>query len=260
LTQLFYSPGAEFIVNSEEILSAQLPHLVLLPGLLHDARFWQHQTSGLANVATTWVGDLTKEKSIHDMASAVLSKAPAKKFALAGLSMGGYVALEIMRQAPERIKALALLDTSAKIDNTQALYNRYQSIERAEINFPSVIEALLPKQIHPAHMDNQVLVDSITEMAFNLGKDTFIRQQNAIATRIDSRPHLSRIQCPTLILCGREDAITPLEVHQEMANKIVGSKLVVIEECGHLSALEQPLRVNEALMQWLLKINLSKAA
>lgn len=242
-------------MNDDEILSAQLPHLVLLPGLAHDARLWQHQTSGLANVAIPWVGDLTKEKTISDMASAVLSKAPARQFALAGLSMGGYVALEIMRQAPERVLALALLDTSAKSDNTQALYNRHQAIELAETNFPAVIDALLPKLIHPMHMDNQVLIDCITEMAFSLGKDIFIRQQNAIATRIDSQPFLSHIHCPTLILCGREDNITPLDVHQDMASKITDSKLVIIEDCGHLSALEQPLRVNEALTQWLLQIN-----
>lgn len=241
-------------MNDEQILLAQLPHLVLLPGLAHDARLWQHQTSGLANVATPWVGDLTKERTISDMASAVLAKAPARQFALAGLSMGGYVALEIMRQAPERIIALALLDTNAKTDNTQALYNRHRSIEQAETNFPAVIDALLPKLVHPSHMDNQVLIDCITEMAFSLGKDVFIRQQHAIATRTDSQPLLSHIQCPTLILCGREDKITPLEIHEDMASKIPDSNLVVIDDCGHLSALEQPLRVNEALTHWLTQI------
>jgi pimeloyl-ACP methyl ester carboxylesterase len=237
------------------MLSTQLPHLVLLPGLLNDSRLWQHQTSGLSNIAHTYVGDLTKAMSISAMAKAVLSRVPAEEFVLAGLSMGGYVALEIMRQAPERILGLALLDTSARPDNRQAKENRRQAMELAVTDFPAVITALLPKLIHPAQLDNAGLINSITEMAISLGKDTFIRQQKAITDRIDSQPFLSRIQCPTLVMCGREDAITPLGVHQDMATEIANSELVIIEECGHLSALEQPSRVNEVLAQWLLQFN-----
>jgi pimeloyl-ACP methyl ester carboxylesterase len=242
-------------VNDDGILSTQLPHLVLLPGLACDARLWQHQTSGLSHIATTWVGDLTKGSSISEMAKNVLLKAPAKQFALAGLSMGGYVALEIMRQAPERILGLALLDTSPKPDSPESLENRRKSIERAKTDFPGVIDALIPKLIHPAQLDNQELTNCITEMATNIGRDVFIQQQKAIAERIDSQPFLSDIQCPTLIICGREDAITPIEISQEMTNKIKGSHLSIIDDCGHLSALEQPLSVNEAMAQWLLQIS-----
>lgn len=245
---------------SSSILSTQLPHLVLLPGLLNDSRLWQHQMSGLSGTANMWVGDLTKATSISAMAKAVLSRAPAEEFVLAGLSMGGYVALEIMRQAPERILGLALLDTSARPDNRQTKENRRQSIELAETDFPAVIAALLPKLVHPAQLDNVVLTNCITEMAISLGKDTFIRQQKAIMERIDSQAFLARIQCPTLVICGREDVITPLAVHQEIVAEITNAELVIIDDCGHLSALEQPLRVNEALTQWLLQFNASAAA
>lgn len=236
------------------MLTTQCPHLVLLPGLVNDSRLWQHQASGLADIAHVSVGDLTKGHTIAEMASDVLASAPAGQFALAGLSMGGYVALEIMRQAPERILALALLDTSARPDTPTALENRNAAIEKAEKNYQAVIEELMPKQLHPTHVDDAEMVGMITDMAMSLGNKTFIRQQRAIAGRIDSIPSLSLIKCPTLVLCGRDDAITPIGLHQEMVTEIEGSGLSIVDDCGHLSALEQPTRVNEALAQWLTKI------
>lgn len=234
----------------------QLPHLVLLPGLVNDSRLWQHQVSGLADIAQVSVGDLTKGHTIAEMASDILASAPAEHFALAGLSMGGYVALEIMRQAPERILALALLDTSARPDTPIALEKRSEVIEQAEINYQSVIDELMPKQLHPAHLDDIPLVNLIAEMAIGLGNKIFIRQQRAIAGRIDSIPSLSLIKCPTLVLCGREDAITPIGLHQEMVTEIEGAGLIIVDNSGHLSAVEQPTRVNEALTQWLAKISI----
>lgn len=236
------------------MLTTQCPHLVLLPGLVNDSRLWQHQASGLADIAHVSVGDLTKGHTIAEMASDVLASAPAGQFALAGLSMGGYVALEIMRQAPERILALALLDTSARPDTPTALENRSIAIEKAESNYQAVIEELMPKQLHPLHMADAEMVSMITDMAMSLGNKTFIRQQRAIAGRIDSIPSLAFIHCPTLVLCGRDDAITPIGLHQEMVTEIEWAELSIVDNCGHLSALEQPTRVNEALTQWLAKI------
>jgi pimeloyl-ACP methyl ester carboxylesterase len=236
------------------MLTTQCPHLVLLPGLVNDSRLWQHQASGLADIAHVSVSDLTKGHTIAEMAAGVLASAPTGQFALAGLSMGGYIALEIMRQAPERILALALLDTSARPDTPTALENRSAAIEQAESNYQAVIEELMPKQLHPVHMEDAEMVSMITDMAMSLGNKTFIRQQKAIAGRIDSLPSLHHIKCPTLVLCGREDAITPIGLHQEMVTEIEGSGLIIVDNCGHLSALEQPTRVNEALTQWLAKI------
>lgn len=237
------------------MLTTQCPHLVLLPGLVNDSRLWQHQASGLADIAHVSVGDLTKGHTIAEMASDILASAPAQQFVLAGLSMGGYVALEIMRQAPERVLALALLDTSARPDTPTSLEKRSAVIEQAESNYQAVIEELMPKQLHAVHMDDAELVSMITDMAMSLGNKTFIRQQRAIAGRIDSIPSLSLITCPTLVLCGRDDAITPIGLHQEMVTEIEGAGLVIVDNCGHLSALEQPTRINEALTQWLTKIN-----
>lgn len=228
--------------------------LVLLPGLLNDARLWRHQVSGLSNAAHAFVADLTVADSIASLASAALAQAPAERFALAGLSMGGYVALEVMRQAPERVLALALLDTTARPDTPQAAEGRRKLMQLAETDFPAVIDTLLPRLVHPSRLNDASIVDVITAMALSVGKEAFIRQQTAMIGRIDSRPYLHRIQCPTLVLCGRDDMITPVEVHQEMVAGIPDSNLVVIEECGHLSTIGQPRKVTAALEKWLLNV------
>jgi len=228
--------------------------LLLLPGLLNDARLWEAQVLGLADIADIRIADLTRANSITALAAAALAQAPAPRFALAGLSMGGYVALEIMRQAPERILGLALLDTSARPDTEEATQNRRKLIKLADKGFTAVVNGLLTKMVHPAHLQDSVTRDIFTAMALNVGKEAFVRQQEAIMGRIDSRPFLEKMNCPTLVLCGHDDLITPVQVHEEMAAAIPQASLVIIEECGHLSPLEQPQQVNDAVEQWLQRI------
>lgn len=223
--------------------------LVLLPGLLCDRALWQPQIEALSSRAAIMVGDLTQDASMADMAARVLALAPAR-FALAGLSMGGYVAFEIMRRAPERVERLALLDTSARPDDETAMRRRRALIHLAEIGeFKGVTPKLLPQWVHPDHAD--ALAATVGAMTQRVGRDAFIRQQTAIMTRPDSRPGLSRIDCPTLVLCGRQDQATPLDRHVEIAADIPNARLVVIEHCGHLSTLERPGEVNAALIAWL---------
>lgn len=230
------------------------PHLLLLPGMLSDARLWQHQAAALAELAYVTVGDLSQGDSIAELASNVLDQAPDEYFALAGLSLGGYVALEIMRQAPQRVIGLALLDTSAQADSAEAKQGREALMAKAEHDFAGVISGLLPKLLHPRHQADADLVEVITAMANSLGQAAFIRQQQAMLGRIDSRPGLAQIRCPTLVLCGREDAITPLAVHQELTAAISGAQLRVLDACGHLSSLEQPEEVSQALTLWLRRL------
>jgi pimeloyl-ACP methyl ester carboxylesterase len=238
--------------------STDLPRLVFLPGLLNDGRLWQAQIDGLDGIADCTVGDLTGSRNGADtiaaLAASVLEQSPSTHFALAGLSMGGYVALEMMRQAPERILGLALLDTSARPDTPQATEGRRAAMKLSETNFPAVIAALFPKLMLPAHAQNEALEKVFTAMAHDVGPEGYRRQQAAIIGRIDSRPFLGAIHCPTMVLCGRDDAVTPVEVHEEMATAIPGSMLEIVEECGHLSALEQPDRVTESLKRWLLRV------
>ena len=232
--------------------------LVLLPGLLNDARLWQPQIAALAAYADITVGDLTRHDTIAALAADVLAQVPPGPFAMAGLSMGGYVALEIVRQAPERVLTLALLDTNARPDTTEARAAREQLIALTDEHWHEVIESLLPKLLHPKHLENRALVATVTAMADSLGKEVFARQQHAIMHRIDSRPFLHRIGCPTLVICGREDKITPLEMHEEMVVAIPGAAMEIIDRSGHLTALEQPRPVIAALEKWLQ--NLTRAA
>jgi pimeloyl-ACP methyl ester carboxylesterase len=228
-------------------------NLVLLPGLLNDARLWRHQIDALAGRVRSTVGDLTHADSITALATDVLSRAP-ERFALAGLSMGGYVAFEILRQAPQRVLGLALLDTTARPDTPEATENRRRRMQIAEKDFQAVIDVQLRNMVHPSRTKDGALVDVINAMAHDLGKDVFFRQQHAIIGRVDSRPLLPQIDCPTLVLCGRQDAITPVAVHEEMAAGIHGTQLVVVEDCGHLSAIEQPEHVTDAMRQWLRRV------
>lgn len=225
--------------------------LVLLPGLLCDQALWEPQLAGLADIADMAVGDLTRSDSTEGMAADVLRTAPPR-FALAGLSMGGYVALTVLRLAPERVTRLALLDTTARPDTPERTRTRQLLMAQARVGeFKGISPRLLPEWIHPSRVNDQALARTVIDMAGRVGRDAFLRQQTAIIGRGDSRPGLSRISCPTLVLCGRQDKTTPLEVMTEIAADIPSSRLVIIEECGHLSTLERPDEVNAAMRTWL---------
>jgi len=226
--------------------------LVLIPGLLCDALLWKEQIEALGGQIKCWVPDHTRSDTMAGVAADVLREAPFERFALAGLSMGGYVALEVMRQASHRVDQLALLDTSARADTPQQLEKRRGLIALARRGrFIGVTQGLLPLFIHRSRLADEKLVTTVKKMARNIGRDAFVRQEEAIMSRVDSLPLLPTIACPTLVLCGRHDAVAPLDRHEEMAKGIPGATLVVIEECGHLSTLERPAEVTGALRTWL---------
>jgi pimeloyl-ACP methyl ester carboxylesterase len=226
--------------------------LVLVPGLLCDALLWEAQIEALGGEFKCRVADHTRSETMAGVAADVLLDAPFERFALAGLSMGGYVALEIMRQAAHRVDRLALLDTSARADTPEQSAKREGLIALARRGrFIGVTQALLPLYVHPARLRDEKLVDTVKKMARNIGREAFVRQEQAILSRVDSLSLLPTIACPTLVLCGRQDAVAPVDRHEEMASGIPGAKLQVIEECGHLSTLEKPTQVSAALKGWL---------
>ncbi len=225
--------------------------LILLPGMLCDGVLWRHQTEALSDIAEPAVADLGRHDSIHAMALSVLAAAPGT-FALAGLSMGGYVAQEIMRLAPQRVERLALLDTSAHADAPGQSDKRRAYIEQCgRGDFKGITLRLLPMLIHSDRLDDAILCETVMNMAASVGREVFIRQQMALMTRAEGVRDLGRIQCPTLVLCGREDALTPLDEHREMARFIPNATLVVVGDCGHLPPLERPDEVNKAMREWL---------
>ena len=226
--------------------------LLLLPGLLCDAALWRHQAEHLADVAEIRIPDLTRQDSMAEMARAALALAPDGKFALAGLSMGGYVALEIMRQAPGRVSRLALFDTSSRADDAELASRRRGLIELAgKGQFKGVTQRVLKLYLHPDRLADAALAGAVMAMAERVGREAFLRQQTAIQGRPDSRPGLAAIACPTLVVCGRQDMLTPMEWSEEIAAGIPGARLVAIEDCGHLSTMERPEAATALLRDWL---------
>jgi pimeloyl-ACP methyl ester carboxylesterase len=225
--------------------------LVLLPGLLNTRRVFEPQIEALADTADCIVPELWHHDTIGAMAEAALALAPPT-FALGGFSMGGYVAFEIMRRVPERVERLALIDTQASPDSPQSTKRRRALLDQSRIGrFHGVQRTLLPQLVHARHIDDPAIAQPIFDMAQEVGADGFVREQTAIIERADSRPLLVDIDVPTVVMVGREDQVTPLPRSQEMAADIATSRLVVVEECGHMSPLERPAEVNAALRRWL---------
>jgi pimeloyl-ACP methyl ester carboxylesterase len=225
--------------------------VILLPGLACDAHVWQAQRDALAEIAACRAivpdGD-----SMDAMAADILSRAP-DRFALAGLSMGGYVALAILRRAPGRVSRVCLANTSARPDSElqQAGRLAFMAAAAEPGGFEHVITRLLPVLVHPDHRQDVQLRANISDMMRRSGGPTFIRQQKAAACRPDSRAGLARIAVPACIIAGRADRVTPPEHAVEMANAIDGATLHVLENCGHLTPMEAPAQVTGIMRAWL---------
>jgi len=226
--------------------------LVLVPGLLCTADMWREQIARLSDVAHCLVptGQMHLD-DMKDMARAVLAEAP-EHFALCGLSMGGYISQEIMRQAPERVTRLALLDTSSRPDSPEQTQRRRSFLELTKLGkFRGITPQLLPFLVHEKNLANKSLVDRLIQMADEIGPDGFIKQQTAIMGRPDSRPMLPSIRVPTLILCGETDALTPPELHHEMAGLIPNARLEILRDAGHMAPMERAGKVATLLKAWL---------
>jgi len=225
--------------------------IVLVPGLLCTAEVFAPQVVALWPFGPITIASTLEGKTMAEMAAAILAAAPPR-FALAGISMGGYVCLEIIRQAPERVLKLALLDTSARADTPEQIAQRRALVAQADSgDFPALAAQLLNAIMHPAHQNDATLQAVNGRMGTTVGSAGYARQMQAIIDRVDSRSGLAKIAVPTLILVGDCDALTPLDRSQEMAAAIPGARLVVVQDCGHASTLEQPEAVNRALVDWI---------
>jgi pimeloyl-ACP methyl ester carboxylesterase len=224
--------------------------LLLLPGFLCDEDLWRDQLTGLADVADGRVADLGHGDSIAALARQVLATAPPR-FALAGFSFGGYVAQEIARQAPQRIERLALLDTSFHADTPERIAQRRAANKSVSLpgEFLGMTEQLLPSFIAAERLHDVALVQRINAMTLRQGREVFVRQ-NAMR-REDGAAMLRGLACPVLVLCGRHDVLTPPALHREMAALMPQAGLVVVEDSGHMSPMEQPAAVTLAMRQWL---------
>lgn len=226
--------------------------LILIPGVLCTEELWRDQIVGLADAARVEVTlEHQRHPSMAAIAAAILAAAPPR-FALAGLSMGGMIAFEIMRRAPERVTRLALLDTIADPETPATTPIRHARLRMVGSgHFETLLGLQLARFIPPWRLADDALVDRVLGMCRHSGPEVYVRQETAVIGRSDSRPTLPAIRCPTLVLCGREDAATPLAASEAMAAGIPGARLEVIERCGHLSTMETPDEVNRALRDWL---------
>jgi pimeloyl-ACP methyl ester carboxylesterase len=224
---------------------------VLIPGLLCTPRLYAEQIPALWRFGSVTVADHTRDDSMAGIARRILAQAPPK-FALIGLSMGGYVAFEILRQAPERVAKLALLDTMARPDAPEQTEQRKRQVEMARHGrFDGIAQLLFPRFVAAARHGDRALQDVVRTMAEDTGAEAFVRQQTAIMNRADSRAGLGAIACPTLVVVGANDALTPPDRAAEMVAAISGARQRVVPECGHLSTLEQPETVTQALVAFL---------
>jgi pimeloyl-ACP methyl ester carboxylesterase len=225
--------------------------IVLVPGLTCSARLYAEQIPPLWQFGPVTVADHTRDDSIAAIARRILAAAPPR-FALAGLSMGGYISFEIMRQAPQRVAKLALLDTGARADTPEQTEKRRTVMALAETGrYAEVPDLAFPVYVHARRRNDEALKRLVRAMAEETGAHAFLRQQRAIIGRPDSRPGLGGIACPTLVLVGEGDEATPPELAREIAAGIPGSRLVMVPDSGHLSTLEQPQAVTAALVEWM---------
>jgi pimeloyl-ACP methyl ester carboxylesterase len=225
--------------------------VLMLPGMMLDARLYAHQLAHLEGEHELTIGDLTRFSSIAELAADVLRDAPPR-FALIGLSMGGIVALEIWRQASERVTHLGLLDTTCYADQPERRELRLEQIARVETGgLREVTASLKPLYLSHRNRSEPHLLQAILDMGLSLGAEVFRRQSLALRDRQDSIDTLPTIGCPALVLCGREDQLCPVEWHATMARTIPHADLVVLADCGHLSAMEAPEAVTSALQSLL---------
>lgn len=230
--------------------STTLP-ILMIPGLASSSRIYLPVLQAMWAFGPVTIANHLRDDSMDAIARRILAEAPPR-FALGGHSMGGYIAFEIVRQAPERVAKLALINTQARPDTPEASERRRALMAQARTGGPRVaLDTLWPNMVHPSRLNDTSLKEMVYAMGDDVGTDAFLRQQTAIMARADSRPTLAAITCPTLVLSGDQDNVIPNKLSTEMAEGIAGAKLVILPDCGHMSQAEQPAATAGALTQWL---------
>jgi len=232
------------------------PAVILIPGLLCDGSVWAHQAAALGALTAVQLVEHTEIDSLGAMAESIIAGAPAR-FAVAGHSMGGRVAFEILRRVPDRVAALALLDTGFRPlargeAGEREAAGRYRLLEQARIEGMRAMGGQwLSQMVFAPRQHENSLMEPLLQMIERRTPAQFAAQIHALLERPDAGPLLETVRCPTLVLCGRDDAWAPCAQHEEMAARIEGSRLVIVPECGHMSTVERPQAVTDALTEWL---------
>jgi pimeloyl-ACP methyl ester carboxylesterase len=226
-------------------------NLVLVPGLICDAEVWTHARRNMLDVADIAFAPADEADTMQGLAAALLANAP-ESFAIAGFSMGGYVALEVLRQAPARVTRIALLDTSSRGDTAQKAAGRHAAIADCEEGrFEDLLGRFVPQLLHPDR-HGEALFARVWAMGQRVGPQLFADRHRAMLTREDSRELLRGTDIPVRAICGRSDALTSVEEHQEIADLAPRGRLSIVEDCGHMPPLERPQAATALLRDWLI--------
>jgi pimeloyl-ACP methyl ester carboxylesterase len=225
--------------------------ILLVPGLVSSPRIYAPVVPALWRFGPVTVANHIRDDNMGAIARRILAEAPPR-FALAGHSMGGYIAFEIVRQAPDRVAKLALINTQARPDTPEATERRCGTIARAQGGgYRAILDELFPGFVHPSRLGEAALRQLVHDMGDDIGVEAFVRQQTAILSRADSRPTMATIKCPTLVLTGDADNTIPNSLSVEMAQGIPGARLAIIPDCGHLPQVERTQACADALVEWL---------
>ncbi|MDR7367256.1 alpha/beta hydrolase [Acidovorax delafieldii] len=240
----------------------QATPLLLLPGLMNDARVWNPLTTAIAEERTLYIAPTHLRDSIAESARDAIAAMPAGSFAVAGFSLGGYVTQEVCRQAGGRIAGLGLLDTGARADTEEVKQIRermIQAVDGAEgagtATFGETAQGFAARIVHPSRLKDRELLHLLFDMASTVGSKGFARQQRAAMNRFDTRDLLRHLHVPALVVCGCEDQVTPISLSHEMASLLPDAELVAVSDAGHMSILEQPAMVVAALLRWLGRVD-----
>jgi pimeloyl-ACP methyl ester carboxylesterase len=240
-------------------MNADQSNLLFLPGLACDGTVWAHQTRHFSSIATVQLADYGASDSLQEMARVAMRGAPSR-FAIAAHSMGGRVAFEIFRISPARVVGMALLDTAyrPRAAGEAGEHERAERMALVEIAEEHGMRAMARKwvqnMVHPGRLLDRPLIESILDMFARKTPAIFRAQETALLNRPDAAPVLAMIRCPTLVLCGREDTWSPAAQHEDIASRISGSKLAIIERCGHMAPMERPEEVTAALGRWFAEL------
>jgi pimeloyl-ACP methyl ester carboxylesterase len=236
--------------------------LLLLPGLMTDERVWRSIREALPTSRQVVMAKTHLHDNVADIAAAAHALMPPGPFAVAGFSLGGYVAFEVCRHVPQRIAGIALIDTGARADTDESRQSRQKTIDSlnsGQASFGQVTADLAKRLLHPDHANDAALLGLLADMARTAGQEGFVRQQTAAMNRPDSRDTLRRLNVPALVLCGEQDQVTPTALSEEMASLLPGDvERVVVPHSGHLSTLEQPAAVVAAFTRWIDRVDAAR--
>ena len=234
--------------------------LLLLPGTLNDAELWRAQADALGAQADIRVADFSRQSSTAAMAEDAIALMPPGPFAIAGFSLGGFVAFEVVRRAGSRVLGLALINTQARAETPEGKPGREKMMALAVRDFPRLSATLIQFMLPTERQADAALTGTIQSMMDRVGADAFVRQSQAVMDRADSRSLLASIACPTLVIGGTEDKVAPAKLSEEMAAAIPGAQLHLLPATGHLAPLERPAEVTEFMRTWLARVQAHAAS